>query len=152
MAFDILRNTGEVFGKPFVARGSATLDFNHDFKTDIVMTNFSGPPLLLLENKTQGHGNVVKFKLIGRSCTRDAIGARIELLTADGRKIVRFVDGSSSYLSCSESVISVGVGAEQRIAHVQIFWPYGKQQTWTDLRVGEEWRLIEGISSAFAIR
>lgn len=147
---DSSADAGEIFSKGFVGRGSATLDFNKDFKTDIVMTNLNGSPLLL-ENKTVGHGNVVKLRLIGRSCTRDAVGARLELLTADGRKIIRFADGSSSYLSCSESVISVGVGTDQSISRVQVSWPYRQQQTWTNLGISQEWALVEGVSPAFAI-
>lgn len=147
---DSSSDAGEIFQKAFLGRGSATLDFNHDFKTDIVMSNLAGAPLLL-QNYTQQHGVVVKLKLIGRNCTRDSIGARIETLAPDGNRIVRFADGSSSYLSCSESMISIGLGHDQHTANVQVSWPNGITQSWVNLKAGQEWGLIEGISSAFAI-
>ena len=141
---------GEIFSKPLVGRSSATMDFNHDFKTNIVMTCLGDKPLLL-KNVTKDHGNVIKLNLIGRIRTRHPIGARIELFTTDGRTIVRFVDGSTSYLSDSESVIAIGVGDEQSVARVQIRWPDGTLQTWTSLVVNQKWGLVEGIPSALAI-
>ncbi len=110
-----------------------------------------GDKPLLLKNVTDGRGNVIKLNLIGRARTGNPIGARIELFTADGRTIVRFVDGSTSYLSDSESVIAMGVGKEQSIARLQIRWPDGTLQTWTSLAVNQEWAFVEGIPSAFAI-
>ena len=147
---DSSATAGKIFSKPLVGRSSAILDLNHDFKTDIVMTCLGDKPLLL-KNVTEDHGNMIKLKLIGRTCTRNPVGARIEFFTSDGRTIVRFVDGSTSYLSDSESVIAIGVGNEQSVARVQIRWPDGFLHTWTSLAVNQEWGLVEGIPSALAI-
>jgi hypothetical protein len=141
---------GEVFSRPLVGRGSAILDFNRDLKTDLVMTNLGGKPLLL-ENRTAAHGNVVKLRLVGRRSARNPIGARIEVRGASEQKIVRFVDGSTSYLSTSEPTVTIGIAGSVVIPQVEVKWPNGKKQIWSELKVNEEWMLIEGVDRPFRL-
>lgn len=145
---DSSADAGAIFSKPLVGRSSATIDFNRDFRMDVVMTTLGGSPLLL-ENKTTTHGNVLKLRLIGRDCVRNATGARITFHNGTGNGLVRFVDGSTSYLSTSEPVVTLGVGPITLIANVEVRWPNGMKQDWANLKTNEEWVLVEGISIPF---
>ncbi len=147
---DFSADAGTIFSKPLVGRSSATLDFNRDFRTDVVMTTLGGSPLLL-ENQTTAHGNVLKLRLIGRDCVRNATGARMTFNDGKGNGLVRFVDGSTSYLSTSEPVVTLGAGQIASIANIEVRWPNGKKQEWANLKTNEEWILVEGISIPFRI-
>ena len=66
-----------------------------------------------------------------------------------GNGLVRFVDGSTSYLSTSDPVVTLGAGQIVLIANVEVRWPNGKKQDWANLKTNEEWVLVEGISIPF---
>ena len=123
---------GDYFSVPNVSRGSAVGDFNNDGKLDLLVTNCGGKADLL-ENRTEGSGNWIRFRLRGTHCNRDAVGARV-ILGTGGLKLTRELRSAGSYLSQNDPRLHFGLGQRTRIDSIRISWPCGKTQQVTPPR------------------
>ena len=114
---------GAPFQKALVGRGSAVADYDNDGDSDIAVSS-SGGPLQLLRNDGT-HGGWLGIQLLGRKSNRQGIGARLVLETASGRKLTRFVQSGSSYLSSSDPRVLFGLADEKAVRKLTVYWPSG---------------------------
>jgi hypothetical protein len=112
--------------KPIVGRGSAFADIDNDGDLDVLLTQISGPPLLLRNDQPRGH-HWLRLKLTGTKSNRDAIGAWIKVRVG-GRTLSRQVMPTRSYLSQSELPVTIGLGEATKVDSVEITWPGGAVQ------------------------
>ncbi|MGH9721655.1 MAG: CRTAC1 family protein [Bryobacteraceae bacterium] len=112
-------------GSPAMHRGAAFTDFDGDGRIDVVVTRIGGKPLLLL-NKTANPHHWLGLKLVGKRTNRDAIGARVQVKTANGTQW-NHLTTSVGYASSSDLRVHFGLGAADR-AEVEVTWPGGKLQ------------------------
>lgn len=148
---DCSNPAGEMFRKTYVGRGSIVMDYNRDDRSDIVMTNLNDSPILF-RNSTNDHGRLIRLRLIGVRSSRHPITSRVEALLSDPAKVVvRFQNGSDSYLSCSENVVLAGVDSGNRLDSFSIRWPSGLHQKVTVGETGNEWAIIEGRDGVFQL-
>lgn len=117
----------EYFGQPHEGRGLATADFDRDGDLDIAISHID-EPLALLENRFREQNHWVAVELIGVQSNRDAIGARLELKTAD-KTYVRQVTGGGSYLSHSSRIAHFALPNAAPPESLTVYWPSGRQQT-----------------------
>ena len=134
----LLRNTGKqfitisptagrIFETPLAARGLAIGDLNNDGQPDAVVGVLNAGPVVLRNNGTKNHW--IGFSLIGTKSNRSAIGARMILTDAAGRRRIFDVSTAGSYLSSSDPRVLVGLGAATSVRTVEIHWPSGRVQT-----------------------
>jgi hypothetical protein len=71
-------------------------------------------------------GNYLNVRLRGTKCNRDAIGARITLLTGDSRQM-REVSGGANF-GCLPTEQHFGLGEMTEISALEIRWPGGDLQ------------------------
>jgi len=115
---------GRTMGSPAPHRGLAWGDFDRDGRIDLVVTRLNQPAQILW-NRTLNSGNWIAFELTGVKSNRDAIGAWIEVETADGKQWDR-VSGWSGYGCSSSRTMHFGMGSAPVANRVAVHWPSGK--------------------------
>lgn len=126
-----------------VARGLAVADINRDGQPDLVFANADGESPLLLCNESPSPNGWLRLHLEGTASNRDAVGARVELLRADGLRIVQEVRAGGSYQSTSTRALFFGLG-DSAPAELKIHWPSGAVETYTDLQANAILQVQEG--------
>jgi enediyne biosynthesis protein E4 len=138
------KSAGPGFQTPYVGRGVAFADFNNAGHVDVVVANNGDPPLLL--HNGGGDGNhFLNFKLVGNKSNRDAMGARIRVVTGSIAQI-REIAGGGSYLSQSDLRAHFGIGKATRAEHVEVRWPSGQTQSFHDIEADRFYLVEEGRS------
>jgi enediyne biosynthesis protein E4 len=139
---DVTATAGSGFQTPYVGRGAAFADFDNDGFVDIVVANNGDVPLLL--HNSGGNGNhFLNFKLVGTKSNRDAMGARIRVLSG-GISQIREIAGGGSYLSQSDLRATFGLGKAAHAETVEIKWPSGLGQTFHNVEADRFYLIREG--------
>lgn len=118
---DVSDISGEVFKKPYPARGLAVGDYDNDGRLDVMVANNGAAPVLLRNNSGEGH-HWVGFKLVGKTCNRDAVGARITW-SINGVKRTKLKNSGGSYLSSHDIREVIGLGTATKLDWIEIQWP-----------------------------
>jgi len=103
------------------------------------------PDLFRLDQAGERHW--VAVKLIGTQSNRSAIGARAKIVTSDGVQWQE-VEGGGSYYSQNDLRLHFGLGAARAIERVEVRWPNGLEEAWTDLAIDRYHTLKEGSGQA----
>ncbi|MBC8168015.1 MAG: CRTAC1 family protein [Bryobacteraceae bacterium] len=138
---DITAAAGPAFATPRPARGLAVGDLDGDGRPEIVIVNMNGTPAIL-KNSSSG-GNFINIRAEGTRSNRSAIGARLTV-RAGGRIYIREVTSGTSFYSNNEPVLHFGLGSVAKIEKLEIRWPSGLRQDWSDLPVNRNLLVIEG--------
>ena len=118
-------------------------DYNNDGYQDIFINNMESPSVFL---ENAGGGNKwIKIKTVGTVSNRDGIGARVRV-TAGPLVQHKDVRSGSSYLSQVSPELDYGLAAQTLVNEVQIVWPSGIIDTWTDVAVNQSYVATEGGS------
>jgi hypothetical protein len=139
---DISRGSGDFFRGEYLGRGAARLDFNRDGRPDLVVVHHDRPVALLM-NETEQPGHRLVVELHGVQSNRDAMGARLRV-TAGGRTQALEICGGDGYCATNERRQMIGVGSAETISELQVIWPVGRVDRWTDLPADVALTLIEG--------
>ena len=127
------RSADLLAGVPWiVARGAAFGDFDNDGRTDVLVMDLEGQPLLL-HNRHSG-GRWLGLKLVGKKSNRDGLGARV-LVTTDGQQRHE-CQTSGSLLSSNDPRIRVGLGERAAATEVTVLWPSGRVSRLTEAMGG----------------
>jgi enediyne biosynthesis protein E4 len=138
---DVSERLGPPVTTPKAGRGAAFGDFDNDGTVDVAISNVNDlPDLFRLQSSTSNHW--VTLKLVGAP-NQDAIGARVHI-AAGGTQQWQEVRGGGSYLSQNDFRINFGLGAADRVDRVEVRWPDGREETWTDLPADRFHTLKEG--------
>jgi len=142
---NVSHKLGRAIQKPVVARGIAYADFDNDGDLDLVITANNGPARLL-RNDHANQNDVLRLRLIGTKCNRDAIGAKVTVTTKSGAVLSRMVKGGSSYLSQSELPLTFGLrnpGTAISV-RIQIAWPSGRKDSLAAVQPNQSLTIQEG--------
>ncbi len=130
------REAGAATGKavliPQVSRGLAVGDLFHRGVLDLVVENLVGGPMIL-EPKPNPANHWVSFALEGSPKNRLALNARIRITTGTQQQLQEIRSGGS-YLSQSDLHLHFGLGKARIIDKVEVLWPNGPTQTFTNLQ------------------
>jgi hypothetical protein len=142
---DMSEKMGPDLEQPIVARGAAYGDFDNDGDLDVVVSTNNGLAKLL-RNENGNQNDVLRVKAVGVRSNRDAVGAKVTVITSGGQRLTQMVKGGSSYLSQSELPVTFGLGKPGTSGAValQIVWPSGKRESFTDLKPNQVVTLQEG--------
>ena len=144
----LLPQQGDSLGAARVSRGSCIGDFDDDGDLDVFVINLNDRPSLL-RNDVGNRQNWLGVQLVGATSNRDAIGARLELFVG-GTVQVRDVICGSSFLCSEDRRAHFGLGSSSRVDSLQIRWPGGSMQSFTDLPINS-YLLVEEHSPTWTL-
>jgi hypothetical protein len=101
----------------------------------------AAPTLLVNQVKSANHW--VAIHAAGTKSNRDGIGARIRV-KAGSRILVDEVRSGSSYISNSDMRVHFGLGKADKVEWVEIRWPSGLTERFSNLPVDQVHPLNEG--------
>jgi hypothetical protein len=118
---DVSSEMGPGITGAFSSRGAAFGDYDNDGDIDVLVLNMNDLPSLL-RNDGGNKQNWIKLKLIGTTCNRTAIGARVRVVTGTHSQIDE-VHSGSSVMSQGDLRLHFGIGKAQVIDRIEVKWP-----------------------------
>ncbi len=143
---DITERLGAPVTVAKAARGAAFGDIDNDGQVDVAIANVNDLPDLYRLNGDRSH-HWITLTLVGVRSNRNAIGARVRAVTGEAQQWQE-VRGGGSYLSQNDFRVHFGLGAATRVDRVEVRWPSGQLESWTDLTVDQFHTLKEGTGRA----
>ena len=128
-----------------VSRGSAAGDLDNDGDLDVVVNNLDGAPTVL-RNDVGNERNYLVVELEGRKANRDAVGAVVTVRAADLVQRAERRNGDS-YLSRSDPRLHFGLDRRPKVDSLEVRWPNGVVQAFTDIAANAFIRIVEGASA-----
>lgn len=139
---DISDSAGAGFKTQRPSRGLAIGDLDGDGRPEIVLVNMNSTPSLL-HNFAAPSGHSLNVSLTGTKSNRSAIGALVTV-TAGDRKRVSPLLGASSFYSQNSFTLHFGLGQCTRVDRLDVRWPNGLAQSWTNIGVDRTVHAVEG--------
>jgi len=139
---NVTPSLGAAFNRPLMARGAAYADFDGDGDVDLAIATLAGPAYLF-RNDGGNRNNWLRVRAVGSRSNRSGLGAVVRITSASGRQW-QTVHSGSSYASQSELALTFGLGRDPRVSKIDVEWPSGRTQTFTDLAPNRSIVIDEG--------
>jgi len=139
---DVSARAGPAFELSEVGRGAAFGDVDNDGDTDVLVVNNAGPVRLLI-NRVGQDRRWIGLRLVTRD-GRDALGAWAGVFASDGTTRFRRVRTAGSYASANDPRVLFGLGDATRVERVEVRWPDGSAEQWSDLPIDRYATLAQG--------
>jgi hypothetical protein len=136
---------GEAFQLPEVSRGAAFGDVDNDGDTDVLIANNNGKARLLVK-RVGNRNHWLGLRLVGAKSHRDMLGARLEIITAKKRHLRRRARTDGGYCSAQDARVLVGLGADDHVETLRVYWLSGKVEEWKNPRLDRYIILKEGAA------
>ncbi len=132
---------GSYFKESTLGRGLATIDYDVDHRPDFVATHCERNAALI-KNSTTTSNHFIELQLVGVTCDRDAIGARVTVHSGSNHWSNSLYAGEG-YYSSSEMLIRFGLGSESKIDKLVVEWPDGSTQTLDAVTIDSRYLLVQ---------
>jgi hypothetical protein len=142
---DVTLRAGPGMAPERVARGAACADYDGDGDLDVAVANLDDHPALLRNDGPKGHWLLLRLR--GALSNRDGIGARVELRSASGKQY-RQVCGGSSFQAQHDLRVHFGLGEDAVAETLQVHWPSGIVQTFSQVAADRSYTLTESSKSS----
>lgn len=133
---------GSYFEQKLLGRSMSRVDWNRDGRDDVCVVHLDAPAALLTNDSSET-GHWAALRLHGTTSARDAVGARV-LLSAGGRTRMAQVTAGDGYMCANERRLVFGLGQATRIDRLEIVWPSGRRDVFTDPPIEVDLVAVEG--------
>ena len=139
---NVSKRVGAAIQKPQVSRGMAIGDLFNDGRIEAVVEDLVGNPMILLPvGGKENHW--VSFQLEGVMSNRLALNARVRATAGDSVQTAEVISGGS-YLSQNDLRVHFGLDYHDHMDKVEILWPSGKKEIFSQLPANRYYFLREG--------
>lgn len=134
-------------------RAVAVTDWDRDGDLDLWVSNRNAPQVRFLRNSVEARRNWVAVRLRGdgQTTSRDAIGARVEIVLASGTPTVATLHAGEGFLAQSSKWLHFGLGDEGDIEQVVVRWPDGRSETFAGVEARARFELVQGSGRAHPV-
>ncbi len=130
-------------------RSIAVCDWDYDGRQDFWITNRTAPRLRLQHNRSVTPNDFIAVRLMGKTCNRDAIGARVELFLKDpATKRIRTLRAGEGFLAQSSKWLHFGLAAGDGITGLKVHWPGGVNEDIIGIEPGGFFIVEQGSGTA----
>ncbi|MEM7476020.1 MAG: CRTAC1 family protein [Planctomycetota bacterium] len=132
-------------GPEKVSRGASIADLDQDGRLDVVVLNSNARPTVL-KNDCQSENGWLQVRLVGTRCNRDAVGARVKLVSSKGAMIQEVYSGRS-YQGHNGMVLHFGLIQGAKVEAIEVDWPdgeWGNMQRFESIALGDLNVLVQG--------
>jgi hypothetical protein len=143
---DVSANAGPGITAAKSGRGLAIGDLWNDGRISAVVSNMNAPVSLLV-NQVRSGNHWIGIRTTGTKSNRDGIGAKIRLRAGD-RILVDEVRSGSSYDSNNDMRVHFGLAGNDRVEWLEVRWPSGLTEKFSNVRVDAVQSLKEGSGTA----
>lgn len=137
---------------PDDARVVAVVDWDQDGDSDLWIANRNAPRLRLMRNDSSNGHHFLTLHLQGngKTTSRDAIGARVEVISEDlqNQRLIRTLRAGEGFLAQSGKAITIGLGTVDKIEKLLVDWPGGEREEIRNVAVDHHYRLVQGTGKA----
>lgn len=131
------------------ARAVALVDWDFDGRRDLWLSNRTGPRVRFMQNVAPTEGSFLTVGLTGRTCNRDAVGARLEVhLKGGGAPYIRTLRAGEGYIAQSSKWIHFGLPKGAEMERLVVRWPGGKAEEIREVALNGIYRVTQGEERA----
>lgn len=127
-----------------VGRGGAFGDLDRDGTVDVLVSCNNGPAEAWLNRGASAAW--IGLELTGAASNRDAVGARVEIVSGDLKRW-REVTAGESYMATNSRALVWGLGDRTAPVSATVRWPSGRVERYTGLAPRRYHRLVETAGS-----
>ncbi|MEC8337964.1 MAG: tetratricopeptide repeat protein [Planctomycetota bacterium] len=150
------------FDFPDDGRALAIVDWDQDGDLDLWTSNRNAPRLRFMRNNATNRKEAISLRLVGdgNQTNRDAIGARVELVLktkttpsssnemSSDKRLIKTVRAGEGFLSQSSKWVHFGLPEGSKIESIQVDWPGGEEERFSNISTSGRYLLIQGSGSA----
>jgi hypothetical protein len=112
-------------------RGLLVVDLNEDGYPDVIKRMLDGATKMYLTRCGEGNWTKVRLHLPGPNTF--GIGTRIKVVTSSGSQVRWVHAGSTSMFSGTAPEVHFGLGEDEQVLELLVYWPDGETSTFTNL-------------------
>ncbi|MEM7698049.1 MAG: FG-GAP-like repeat-containing protein [Verrucomicrobiota bacterium] len=126
--------------------GSSLGDLDRDGHMDLLASNLDDPLSVYHNQHTEGHRVVIELR--GTRSNSYGIGTLVTIETADGTEQSRHLFPYGGFLDADEPIVHFGLKDQETISRLQLDWPSGEVQVFTDLAADLRYTITEPDTGA----
>ncbi len=116
-------------------------DIDADGDLDLLVQDIDAPIRLYINHEGERR-RWVRFDVVGDPPNRNAVGARVRVLSQGRWQIHEVLAGGNNYRTQNELTVHFGLGAACRADSVEASWPDGQSRVLTNYSANNEWMLV----------